>query len=74
MGLEDAGCTDKSIRKHIAFSVRKNTYFEAVNQEVLNSIEEAGIWYMLLKGAVLREYYPRFGMRQMSDYGILNLI
>lgn len=71
MGLEDAGFTDKDIRKHIAFSVRKNTYFEAANREVLVGLEGAGIWYMPLKGAVLKNYYLRFGMREMSDYDML---
>ncbi|MBQ7544033.1 MAG: nucleotidyltransferase family protein [Synergistaceae bacterium] len=71
MGLEDAGFTGRDIRKHIAFSVRKSVCFEAANREVLAGLEEAGIWYMPLKGAVLKDYYPRFGMREMSDYDIL---
>lgn len=44
-------------------------------QNELHSIEdelaENGIKYMLLKGAVIRNYYPKQSMRQMSDIDIL---
>src|SRR5699024_5276101 len=43
-------------------------------QNELHSIEdelaENGIKYMLLKGAVIRNYYPKQSMRQMSDIDI----
>ena len=42
-GLVDAGFSDKSFRKNIAFSVRKNTYLETANREVLAGIEGAGV-------------------------------
>lgn len=34
-------------------------------------LDESGINYMLLKGAVIRNYYPKQSMRQMSDIDIL---
>ena len=34
-------------------------------------LERQGIWYLCLKGVVLQNYYPQFGMRQMSDNDIL---
>ncbi|MBR4195457.1 MAG: nucleotidyltransferase family protein [Synergistaceae bacterium] len=71
MALERAGCKDGRLKNAISFSVRKATFFEAANHSVLKSLNEAGIWYMPLKGAVLKNYYPRFGMREMSDYDIL---
>ena len=71
MGLEAAGIMDTNVKRHIAYSVRKNTYLETASREVQNKFEEAGIWYMPLKGSVLKEYYPRFGMREMSDQDIL---
>ena len=44
-------------------------------QNELNAIKselaENGIKYMLLKGAVVRNYYPKQSMRQMSDIDIL---
>lgn len=40
-------------------------------QEIENELNEKQIKYMLLKGSVLRNYYPKQKMRQMSDYDIL---
>ena len=71
MALESAGVKNDHVKNAISFSVRKNTFFEATNNSVLKSLEEVGIWYMPLKGAVLKNYYPRFGMREMSDHDIL---
>ena len=34
-------------------------------------MEESGIWYLPLKGIILKDYYPEVGMRQMSDNDIL---
>lgn len=41
--------------------------FEEIEQE----LNEKEIKYMLLKGSVLRQYYPKEKMRQMSDMDIL---
>ena len=71
MALESAGFRNDYVKNAISFSVRKNTFFEAANNSVLKSLEEAGIWYMPLKGAMLKNYYTRFGMREMSDHDIL---
>lgn len=71
MAIESAGVKNDHVKNAISFSVMKNTFFEAANNSVLRKLEEAGIWYMLLKGAVLKNYYPRFGMREMSDHDIL---
>lgn len=38
---------------------------------ILKAFEAQGINYMFLKGLVLREYYPKASMRQMSDNDIL---
>lgn len=41
-------------------------------QELIESeLEERGIKFMLLKGSLLRKYYPQQKMRQMSDVDIL---
>ncbi len=34
-------------------------------------MESQGIWYIPLKGMLIKELYPRCGMRHMSDYDIL---
>lgn len=40
-------------------------------QELEKQLKEKQIKFMLLKGSVLRNYYPKQKMRQMSDYDIL---
>lgn len=52
-------------------AIRKNLLLEAECGEILRYMESRGIWYMPLKGSVLKELYPGYGMRQMADYDIL---
>ena len=40
-------------------------------ERIENELEENQVKYMLLKGSVLRDYYPQSKMRQMSDIDIL---
>ena len=49
-------------------SLRKVLALEADKTALLRQMEEQNIWYMPLKGAVLKEDYPRLGVREMSDY------
>lgn len=52
-------------------AIRKNLLFDTERKQILALMEEAGIWYMPLKGSILKDYYPKYGMRQMSDNDIL---
>ena len=38
---------------------------------IFAKMRNAGIWYMPLKGTVLKDCYPQFGMREMADHDIL---
>lgn len=40
-------------------------------EEIEKELEKQGIRYMLLKGGVIRNYYPLQKMRQMSDFDLL---
>lgn len=71
MALQSAGVRDEAFVQAEAKAIRKNAALEAELRRLASRLEQAGIWYMPLKGAVLKDYYPRFGMRQMSDYDIL---
>lgn len=53
----------KAIRKLALFEIERNTIYSNFNREK--------IWYLPLKGIILKECYPRFGMREMSDNDIL---
>ena len=52
-------------------AVRKNILLDAEREQLLAFFEREGIWYMPLKGSVLKELYPKMGMRQMADNDIL---
>lgn len=54
-----------------ARAIRKVLLLDAERQEILNFMEKSGIWYMPLKGVILKKLYPKIGMRQMSDNDIL---
>ena len=69
--LERAGIHNDAFHKAKASAVRKNILFDAERAKILSALEEQGIWYMPLKGAVLKEFYPGIGLRQMADNDIL---
>lgn len=54
---------DKAVRKTILFDVER--------QQITDFMEKQGIWYMPLKGVIIKDLYPKIGMRQMSDNDIL---
>ena len=49
----------------------KNVLLDNERGELCRFMDKNGIWYMPLKGVVLKEMYPRAGMRQMADNDIL---
>ena len=71
MALESAGIKTKETAKAIAHAMRRNALFEKSLEEVTVRLDEAGIWYVPLKGIVLKKYYPKPFMREMVDHDIL---
>lgn len=71
MALEEAGIRNEIFDQAIAAAQRKNALLDADRARVLASLEKAGIWYMPLKGVLLKDLYPRYGMREMVDNDIL---
>ena len=71
MSLESAGVKDEAFTQAKGKAIYKAAAFDLERANLLEKLEKAGIWYMPLKGAVLKECYPKFGMRQMSDNDIL---
>lgn len=55
----------------ISKAVRKNILFDAERAKLLAFMESQGIWYLPLKGIILKDLYPAVGLRQMSDNDIL---
>lgn len=52
-------------------AVRKNMLLDAERKAILHELEIQGIWYMPLKGSILKDCYPKPGMREMADNDIL---
>ena len=72
MVLKQAGVSlSKEWNEKIAKAIRKNLLFDAERAKLLSFMEQQGIWYLPLKGIILKDYYPALGMRQMSDNDIL---
>ena len=71
MALESAGIRNPDFVQAVAKAMRKNALLDADRADLTQKLEEAGIWYMPLKGAILKDLYPRYGMREMADNDIL---
>lgn len=69
--LEMADIYDDNFIQAKAKSIRKVTVMEIDKEILLNEMEKEKIWYMPLKGIVIKELYPSIGLRQMSDFDIL---
>lgn len=69
--LESAGIYDPAFEEAKNKAIRKNILFDAERAKLFKILEEQKIWYMPLKGAVLKDIYPKTGMRQMADNDIL---
>lgn len=52
-------------------TLRKGLALDLEREKLFAHLEELGIWYMPLKGLVLRKLYPQMGWRQMADNDIL---
>lgn len=61
----------RSWRTERDLSARRQMLFAAERAQILAGLEQRGIWHAPLKGAVLAEWYPRLGMRELTDNDIL---
>lgn len=69
--LESAGVKDNDFTQAKEKAIRKNILLDVEREKILKRLEEEKIWYMPLKGCILKDWYPKLGMRQMSDNDIL---
>lgn len=58
---------DQAMKK----AIRKLALFNIERAKLTSALESAGIRYLPLKGIILKEYYPKTAMREMSDNDIL---
>ena len=71
MALQSAGVMDAAFMQAAGKAIHKIAAFDLERAVILDRFEKEGIWYMPLKGAVIKDLYPKLGMRQMSDNDIL---
>ncbi len=71
MALESAGILNKKFTEAKSKAIRKNILLDAEREKICADFEKNHIWYMPLKGVILKEMYPKIGMRQMADNDIL---
>ena len=69
--LQKQGISSAKLKNAIALAQRKTVILNNDLTNVTTALEKTGIWYMPLKGAVLRSFYPQFAMREMADIDIL---
>ncbi len=61
--LRSTGIEDREFVQAEAKAKRKNALLDADRTVLSDRLNEQGIWYMPLKGAVLKDLYPMYGMR-----------
>lgn len=71
LSMENVGEFLKYWEREKAEAVCKNLLLDAEREEILHFMEQEKIWYLPLKGILLKELYPKAGMRQMVDNDIL---
>lgn len=69
--LESAGIKDDRFIQGRGRAIRKAALFDTERESVFSEFEKAAIWYMPLKGTVIKDLYPKTGMREMSDNDVL---
>ena len=69
--LKLAGVNKPPFIQAEAKAIRKLGLMDAEMSVIFSKMEEEGIWYLPLKGTLLKDYYPSYGLRQMSDHDIL---
>ena len=71
MALERCGEIGGEWKQAKGNAIRRTLLLDAERAEICRFLEEQGIWYMPLKGVILKDMYPKPGMREMADNDIL---
>lgn len=69
--LESAGIRNADFEEAKTRAIRKALIMTAEKDGILSEMEKLGIWYLPLKGAVIKDLYPGIGLREFSDIDIL---
>lgn len=69
--LNQADMLPRPFREENFKIIRRLLLYEIEREKLLAEFENRGIWYMPLKGIILKNYYPKHAFREMSDNDIL---
>lgn len=69
--LKSAGINNSIIDKAIISSVQRLAVYSHDYKIIKNQFEKAQIWYVPLKGIIIKKLYPNEYMREMADHDIL---
>ena len=69
--LEKTVALSEEFREEKYKAVRRLSLFNVERAKVLNELENKKIWYLPLKGIIIKDYYPKSAMREMGDNDIL---
>ena len=71
IALERANVKHEKFHEAMKKAIRKNIYLDMERTAIFSEFEQHGIWYMPLKGSILKDLYPETGMREMADNDVL---
>ncbi|MEE5993781.1 MAG: nucleotidyltransferase family protein [Oscillospiraceae bacterium] len=71
IALERANVKHEKFHESMKKAIRKNIYLDMERQTIFSEFEQHGIWYLPLKGSILKDLYPENGMREMADNDVL---
>ena len=69
--LEKIGIKNNQFYQEKQKAIRNQIYYEHERNQILKELENNKIWYMPLKGIIMKDLYPNSSMRQMADNDIL---
>lgn len=69
--LESADVRDERFAQARGKAVRKVALMDVERAGLSRRMDVAGVWHVPLKGCVLKDLWPAYGMRQMADNDIL---
>ena len=69
--LQKAGYRDERFQEERLKAVSRSVQYNVERVKIIAELEKAQIWYMPLKGIILKDFYPQVGLRQMCDNDIL---
>ena len=69
--LNKIGIREPNFEQAKTKALRKLALFDIERKKIFDALNNAEIWHCPLKGIILKDCYPMYGMREMTDNDIL---